>query len=172
MKGIRARACFWAAVTGLSIAAAAVDAKPLLLTLAILVAGYAAGLALQEYQSLCEAELIRDNQLLNIKSVYSVIEETRSSPPAQNKEIFISCFGILWGPRVIRFNQEGINLRFVEIGQAYISLTYGTDKWIQKTQLLFDPLESRELAALAERFYYETGVRPMITDGFENENLK
>ena len=173
MKAIKLRVCFLVAATGLGLAAAAIfiqDAvilgayKQLLLTVLLLITGLLAGLAVREYKRFKTAELIIENQILHIRPAYRICEEVGASSPGQGKESFISCFGILLDSQIIKFNQDDIYLKAVEMGREFISLTYGTDRWMQKTQFLYDPLDSQALSVIATRFHYETGVLPVITD--------
>ncbi|MEW6623961.1 MAG: hypothetical protein AB1420_12675 [Bacillota bacterium] len=121
---------------------------------------------IREYKRLKIAEVIIENQILHIRSAYSLIAdsgETTSSYP-ERMDIFISNFGILLDAKIIKFNQGGIQLKAVEIGRDFISLTYGTDKRMQKTWLLRMHMDDRELADVVEKFRYETGVVPVIND--------
>jgi hypothetical protein len=77
-------------------------------------------------------------------------------------EVYISCFGILLGSRVIRFNINGINLKEVEIGNGFISLVYGNDKKIQNIKLLHGVIEKAELQYIVEGFRHETGIIPIV----------
>ena len=79
-------------------------------------------------------------------------------------DIIISCFVILADNRVIKYNQDGIALKAVEIGAEYITLTYGTDSVLKKTHITYERPEGWDMAAIAERFHYETGVLPEIKE--------
>ncbi len=78
-------------------------------------------------------------------------------------EMYVSCFGILLGSKVIKFNQEGIRLKAVEIGRYYLSIDYGIDMDIRNIRLLYARPDSAVLAGIIEKFRYETGVTPTIT---------
>ena len=121
---------------------------------------------IREHKKLKIAEVIIENQILHIRSAYSLIAdsgETTSFFP-ERIDIFISNFGILLDSKIIKFNQGSVQLKAVEIGRQFISLAYGTDKRIQKTCLLRMHLDERELADIVEKFRYETGVVPVITN--------
>lgn len=104
-------------------------------------------LVIREYSRLKVASLIIENQIIQI------------SPTR-----FISCFGILLGSKIIKFNQAGIKLMTVEIGLATISLRYGRDNKVNKITLPFEKLDEKEIVDIIQKFSYETGIRPtMIT---------
>ena len=80
--------------------------------------------------------------------------------------IYVSCFGILLGAKAIRFNQDGIWLKTVEIGQGYISFGYGASgEEPQNIRLLYPKPDEAALAGIVESFRKETGVVPVIAGG-------
>lgn len=104
-------------------------------------------LVIREYSRLKVASLIIENQIIQI-------------PPAT----FISCFGILLGSKIIKFNQAGVKLMTVEISPATISLRYGRDNKVNKITLPCEKLDEKEIMDIFHKFSYETGIRPtMIT---------
>lgn len=135
----------------------------LIIKMTILLAAF----SVREYKSLKAARLIIENQILHIQpaviGVKELGKETEISP-GETIEFFISCFGILLDSRIIKFNQDGINLKAVEIGRNFISMTYGTDKKTQTTRLLHAEIDSGELVEIVEKFRYETGIVPTIAN--------
>ncbi|NSW92071.1 MAG: hypothetical protein HPY74_15615 [Firmicutes bacterium] len=134
---------------------------PFLLSLSAL----AAGLAIREYNRFKAARLILENRILHIRP--AVIDHAGKDDAdllSESIEVFVSCFGILMGAKIVKFNQEGIRLKTVEIGLDYISLEYGTDTYTRKIRLLYAKPDSGRLADIAEKFRYETGVVPIITE--------
>lgn len=129
----------------------------LLLSAAIL----AAALVVREAKRLSAARLIVENQFLHIKSADVLMKTAGKS--GQNIEAFVSCFGLLLDSKIIKFNQDGILLKAVEIGSGYLSLDYGTDTSIHSIRLIYagDVNDKRE--SLIEKFRYETGVIPTIS---------
>ncbi|CQR74100.1 hypothetical protein SOV_22190 [Sporomusa ovata DSM 2662] len=123
-------------------------------------------LSMQEYKKLRIAELIIENQILHIQS--AIIGAGVCGPDGASStggiEVFISCFGILLDSKIIKFNLDGIYLKGVEIGREYMCLIYGTKFSTQKTRILYMAPDSRELKRIVEKFRYETGVVPVITD--------
>lgn len=112
------------------------------------------------------ARLIIENQILHIQP--AVLREGDSkkeieTQPCTIVEMFVSCFGILLGSKIIKFNQEGIRLKAVEIGRDYLSIDYGTDTDIRNIRLLHARPDSVVLSDIIEKFRYETGITPVIT---------
>lgn len=125
-----------------------------------------AGLWLREYNKLKIALLIVENHILHI---YTAVITDSSEVEGKSKnvkyiEVFVSYFGILLDSRIIKFNQDGIWLKDVEIGCDFISLTYGTDKRVQNMRLLRGAIDPVELEKIVERFQFETGIVPVIVD--------
>jgi hypothetical protein len=124
----------------------------------------AAGFWLQELRKLKIAQLIEENQILHINTaVISDISAEAAQPGnIENIGVIISYFGILLGEKIIKFNQDGIRLRGVEIGADFISFTYGTEKRTQNIRLLCPAIDSAMLEQISERFRYETGITPTL----------
>ena len=117
-------------------------------------------------QRLTAARLIVENQILHIQP--AVLRERDSVKESdvescETVEMFVSCFGILLGSKIIKFNQEGIRLKAVEIGRDYLSLDYGRDTDISNIRLIHSRPDSAVLADIIEKFRYETGITPTIT---------
>lgn len=113
------------------------------------------------------AQLIVENQILHIQPAVLREEDGRKeteTKPCETVEMYVSYFGILLGSQVIKFNQDGIRLKAVEIGRDYLSIDYGTDTNIRNIRLLHARLDSAVLEDIAEKFRYETGVVPAIME--------
>jgi len=111
------------------------------------------------------ALLIVENQILRIQTAILHKRDSRKQidcGTCETMEIFVSCFGILLGSKIIKFNQDGIQLRAVEIGQDYLSVDYGTETYIGNIRLLYVRPEGMSLADIIEKFRYETGIIPVI----------
>lgn len=123
-------------------------------------------LSVWEHRRLRAAALIVENRILHIRPV--VIDAggcgSRTTAPAGGIEAFVSCFGILVGSTIIAFNQGGAQLKAVEIGCDFVDLTYGMGGRMQRARILHPAIDKEELAGIVERFRYETGVVPTITD--------
>ena len=117
-------------------------------------------------QRLTAARLIVENQILHIQPAVQRVRNSMKESEAESLEtveMFVSCFGILLGSKVIKFNQEGIRLKAVEIGRDYLSLDYGRDMDIRNIRLIHSSPDSAVLAGIIEKFRYETGITPTIT---------
>lgn len=119
---------------------------------------------IQEYKKLRMAKVIIENQILHIMSAYFLITDSgeRAQSLPDRIEIFVSNFGIILDSKIVKFNQGGEQLKAVEIGRDYISLTYGTCKQTQTIRLLHAEIDSAELKKITERFRFETGIIPKI----------
>ena len=117
-------------------------------------------------KKLTAARLIVENQILHIQPAVLRKRDSMKENEAESYEtveMFVSCFGILLGSKVIKFNQEGIRLKAVEIGRDYLSLDYGRDTDISNIRLIHSRPDSAVLADIIEKFRNETGITPTIT---------
>ncbi|HYE69599.1 MAG TPA: MBL fold metallo-hydrolase [Anaerovoracaceae bacterium] len=176
MKAIKRRLYLYAGVCALGVVASILffidTAWPgqsgrfsLLLILAATV--LAAALTVREGRRLSAARLIAENQILHIQAaIFQTQHNSKHSDHYPNKaaEVFISCFGIIVDSKIIKFNQEGIRLKAVEIGGGYLSLRYGTDTATQNVMLLHTGADRVRLEDIIERFRYETGITPVLIE--------
>lgn len=135
----------------------------LLLAGSIAVSLLVTALGIREFLRLRTARLIKDNEILSISpAIIEVVgsEKNNEMTSINTLEVVISCFGILVGSGIIKFNQDGIALKDVDITDRTIVLTYGTKQETRKIRLLHQSLESAEIAEIVEAFRYETGVVP------------
>lgn len=117
-------------------------------------------------KKLTAARLIVENQILHIQPAVQRVRGSMKASEAEScetVEMFVSCFGILLGSKVIKFNQEDIRLKAVEIGRNYLSLDYGTDTDIRNIWLIHSISDSAVLEGIIEKFHHETGITPTIT---------
>lgn len=106
------------------------------------------------------ARLVIENQILQIQPAVfqeQTGEET-SLLPGESIKVFVSCFGILLDAKIIKFNQQGIRLKAVELGSGFISLTYGTDQKTACVKLLHTETSDDVLAEITRKLRYETGI--------------
>lgn len=122
----------------------------------------AAGFWLRGLSKLKIARLIVENPILHIRTavISDLSDEAAQQSEPENTEVIVSYFGILLDEKVIKFNQDGIRIRAVEIGADFISFTYGTEKRTQNIRLLRPAINPEELDKIAEKFRYETGITP------------
>ena len=135
----------------------------------LLFAGGTAALLLliETRKRLSAARAIIDSAVIHIlpAEIFAETDEEKKEAARLrgNFGIYVSSFGILLGAKVIRFNQNGIWLRKVEIGPDYISFTYGEkDGELQNIRLLYSKPGEDELAGIIENFRKDTGVVPVI----------
>ncbi len=174
MKAIQKRCFIYATFTGFFIlmgvmflvfggVASEIRAQ-ILLASVIIASGISAGFWIRERGKLKIARLIAENSILHIHTavISDISGEAAQRPEPENTEVFISYFGILLDEKTIKFNQDGIRLRAVEIGNDFISFTYGTEKRTQYIRLLRPAIDPATMAEISERFRYETGIMPTL----------
>lgn len=131
-----------------------IPAKPLfcllLLTLAALIV-----ILIFEYKKITIINLIIENKIFDIETA-KAYEDTSG-----NIVYTVSCFGILLGSRIIKYNIDGIELTKVEISKNFIYFTYGKNAKFEKIKLLHN-LENEESRMIADRIQYELGISPII----------
>ena len=123
---------------------------------ALMGATLAAALFISARRRLMAAKAIVDSAVIRIQH--------------EDSMVYVSCFGILLGAEAIRFNQDGIWLKNVEIGQGYISFGYGANgEEPQNIRLLYPRPDEAALAGIVECFRKETGIVPAIVESFRKE---
>lgn len=130
----------------------------------IIASGISAGFWIREIGKLKIARLIAENPILHISTaaISDISAEASQPENIENTEVFVSYFGILLDEKIIKFNQDGIRLRAVEIGTDFISFTYGTEKRTQYIRLLRPAIDPAAMEKICERFRYETGITPTL----------
>ncbi len=110
---------------------------------------------IREHKKSKIAELIEENKFIHLNE--------------KGNEVMVSYFGILRGSTVIKFSQDHIRLMAMEIASNSISLTYGTDKGVQKTLLTCQIMDQHEIRRIADSFKHETGITAKIIDGNKDD---
>lgn len=174
MKAIKRRSFFFAAFTALGIltcimllvfgGVASKISSQILLANIIIVSGILFGFSKRELGKLKIVRLIAENPILHINTavISDLAGEASQSKDSEYTEMIVSYFGILLDEKIIKFNQDGIRLRAVEIGNDFISFTYGTEKRTRKIRLLRPTLDEAIIAEISEKFRYETGITPTL----------
>jgi hypothetical protein len=108
------------------------------------------------------AKLISENRILHICAA-TVMDGEKNNHSGIGFEVFVSCFGILLNDKVIKFNQDRIQLKRIEIEQNYIILTYGAKRKTRTIRLLHPELDENEIRRITDKFHYETGISPEVT---------
>lgn len=122
---------------------------------------------MRQYKAYSAANLIIENSIMNIQAVkieQNTLEAGTDILPIDTIEFIISCFGILVGSKVIKFNVDGISLKEIEIGHDSICIAYGKNERKKIIRLMHRSLEKQKLLDVAERFRYETGIIPKVID--------
>ena len=136
----------------------------ILLASVIIASGISAGFWIRELGKLKVARLIAENPILHIHTavIRDLSGETAQRSDTESTEVIVSYFGILLDEKTIKFNQDGIRLRAVGIGNDFISFTYGTEKRTRNIRLLRPAIDPATLEQICERFRYETGIAPTL----------
>ncbi|MCE5236733.1 MAG: hypothetical protein ABFC62_06870 [Clostridiaceae bacterium] len=174
MKAIKRRSFIFAAFTGFFIltgalllvfGGAASDIRARIFLAGVILAGaILAGFWVSELGKLRIAWLIAGNPILRIRTAVISGPSGGAAQPGniENTEVIVSYFGILLAGKIIKFNQDGIRLRAVEIGNDFISFTCGTQRQTQNIRLLRPVIDPATLEQISERFRYETGITPTV----------
>lgn len=121
----------------------------------------------REYGRYKDARLIMENEILHIQ-IARIEDETLKAKnddlPADSVDAHISCFGIILGSKVIKFNTDGIVLKSIDIGPEYISFVYCASGKYKTLQVLHGVINQHKIQDFVERISYETGVIPLISD--------
>lgn len=175
MKAIKRKNFIWGVTAGLGTLTGGLllafggglsDARTRILLVGVVIASAVATASwLRGLAKLKAAQLIVENQILRIRTavISELAHEVAQPIKIENTEVIVSYFGILMDAKIIKFNQDGIRLRAVEIGGDFISFTYGTEQQMQNIRLLRPAITPAELEKIAERFRYETGITPTLT---------
>ena len=144
-----------------------IDIRIVFVLLFTVLAALLAALLAAEYYRYNTAKLIMDNKIIYIQ--VTKIEENCEKKIYNTLstiviEYIISCFGVLLGSKVIKFNVDGIKLIEVKIDHDFIFIVYGKDNWNKTIRLLHGSLSTQELRDFVERFRYETGITPNVID--------
>ena len=174
MKAIRKKSYIFVAFTGFFVltgvmllvfgGAVSEIRVQILLASVIIASGISAGFWIREIGKLKITRLIAENPILHISTaaISDISAEASQPENIENTEVFVSYFGILLDEKIIKFNQDGVRLRAVEIGTDFISFTYGTEKRTQYIRLLRPAIDSAAMEKICERFRYETGIAPTL----------
>ena len=123
-------------------------------------------LLLKDINNLKIARLIKENFILKVKTaVISEISENEIPHKPINiedTEIFVSYFGILFNGKIVKFNQDGIRLTAMDIGNDYISFTYGNEKQMKNLCIVRPDIEPDAMSEMINRFRFEMGITPTM----------
>ncbi len=109
--------------------------------------------------------VINDSRILTVASAV-----VRSEPPRREKtveETIVAAFSLLLGDKVYRWGCEGIDgvrLREVSIDKSHMRLTFGAAEDRMDVALLHGITDKQEIAEIAKKIKYETGVQATVSD--------
>lgn len=101
-------------------------------------------LSILEYRKFRVAKLILDNQIAFIENV--------------GTGMYISCFGVMDGVKIIKYNMDGIVLKSIVIDDQRISLTREKSNHETILNIPHGNMAKSEWIDFMRRFEYETGV--------------
>ena len=128
--------------------------------LIIIVASIVSGVFyLKAHKKLIDSRLITGNPIYQFQ--IAEIQANQWSE-IEKVEATISYLGILIGEKLIKFNQDGIQVKDIEIGEDSITFFYGPKEWTQNIRLLRPDTDSVALLELTERIRGETGITPRL----------
>ncbi len=114
-------------------------------------------LSILEYKKFRLAKLIVDNNIAFIENV--CIKHTHKNEKETEKiGVYISCFGVMDGSKIIKYNMDGIILKSIVIDNSSICLTREKDHNEIILNVPYGKMAKTELLDFAKRFEYETGV--------------
>lgn len=123
------------------------------------------GLLYKNMNNLKIARLIRENFILKVKTAVINQISGKECPDKhiiEDNDILVSYFGILFNDKIVKFNQDGIRLTAMDIGNDFISFTYGNDKQMQNMRIVRPDIEPEAMDEMINKFRYETGIIPKI----------
>ena len=122
---------------------------------------------LKDINNLKIARLIKENFILKVKT--AVISEISGKEchdkHIEDTDIFVSYFGILFNGKIVKFNQDGVHLAAMEIGNDFISFTYGNEKQMQNLRIVRPDIELEAMNEMINKFRFETGITPKMYGG-------
>ena len=135
-------------------------------------------LLFKDINNLKIARLIKENFILKVKTavISEISEKEIPYKPIniEDTEIFVSYFGILFNGKIAKFNQDGIRLTAMDIGNDYISFTYGNEKQMKNIRIVRPDIEPDAMSEMINKFRFEMGITPtmvgkIITNKCNNE---
>lgn len=118
------------------------------------------------YRKIMLAKLIIENRIVHLKQTQGVLSNEDETDPHDysDKEVFISCFGLMMDNKIIKFNLDGILLKSVELNEQCMTITFGTTKKNKKIRIEHAPMTVQDMIRISEKIRYETGVIPVLVD--------
>lgn len=135
--------------------------------LIILAGGILICVLLKDINNFKIARLIRENFILKVKTavIREIPDKDCHDKHMEDTDIFVSYFGILINGKIVKFNQDGVRLSAMSIGNDFISFTYGNEKKIQNLRIVRPNIEPEAMEEMINRFRFETGITPTTIEG-------
>ena len=113
------------------------------------------------------AKLITENFILKVKTavISEISNEECTHKHIEATEIFVSYFGILFNGKIEKFNQDGVRLTAMYIGDDFMSFTYGNEKQMQNIRIVCPNIEPEAMESMINKFRFETGITPTMIGG-------
>ena len=118
----------------------------------------------RQIRMLYDATLIWDNRILEVSSAFILTEHGREKNNME--KTVVSTFGMLIGNKIYRWGRDGIcgvRLNIVEIDKERMYLTFGDTVKSMRVELLHGITEQKEILYVAQKLWYETGVKASIS---------
>ena len=118
------------------------------------------------YKKIMLVKLILDNRIVQFKQAKIITHSSNNKAMNYNKdaEMVVSCFGLLLGNKIIKYNIDGILLMSLELSEQSMNITYGNDTGNKKIRIEHEPISLHELIRISEKLRYETGIMPVLSD--------
>lgn len=110
-------------------------------------------LTIRQFKLYKIGNLILENKILN----FNIIEGESIDIKA-----YISCFGILIGSKVIKYNMGGVDLKGIDIDDKYLNISFGKENKIDNIKLLYGKMDKNELHRFIFKVNFETGIMPKL----------
>lgn len=114
-------------------------------------------------RKLASAKLITENRVIDICPATVCMAGTDEEATRQAVECVLSPFGLLVEGKIYKFGRDGIRLHSVDIGDSHITVCFGDNERRWTARLLYGPLGKGDLARLAKKLEYETGITPSLS---------
>lgn len=114
-------------------------------------------------RKLSSARLITENRMIDICPATVCMAGTGEGATRQAVECVLSPFGLLVENKIYKFGRDGVRLHSVDIGDRHITVCFSNEDRRWTARLLYGPLDKEDLAQLAKKMEYETGITPSLS---------
>lgn len=110
-------------------------------------------LSIRQFKLYKIANLILDNEILYVDIVETANIQLKAC---------VSCFGILIGSKVIKYNMGGVDLKEINIDDKYLNISVAKGKKTENIKVLYGNMNKEELHRFIYKFNFETGIMPKL----------